>query len=42
VRLLTQQQGGQISPLGGFLQGASKDPKLQTGFEKLFWYKSTI
>jgi hypothetical protein len=33
---LTQQQANQISPLGGFLQGASKDPKLQSGFEKLF------
>ena len=33
---LTQQQANQISPLGGFLQGASKDPKLQTGFERLF------
>ena len=33
---LTQQQANKISPLGGFLQGASKDPKLQSGFEKLF------
>jgi len=33
---LTQQQANQISPLGSFLTGASKDPKLQTGFEKLF------
>jgi hypothetical protein len=31
------QQGGQGgSPLGGLLQGAAKDPRLQTGFEKLF------
>jgi hypothetical protein len=33
---LTQQQANQISPLGTFLTGASKDPRLQTGFEKLF------
>ena len=31
------QQGGQGgSPLGGLLQGAAKDPRLQTGFERLF------
>jgi hypothetical protein len=31
------QQGGQgISPLAGLLQGAAKDPRLQTGFERLF------
>jgi len=33
---LTEQQANQISPLGSFLTGASKDPRLQTGFEKLF------
>jgi len=33
---LTEQQANQISPLGTFLTGASKDPRLQTGFEKLF------
>jgi len=33
---LTQQQANQISPLGSFLTGASKDPRLQTGFERLF------
>jgi len=33
---LTQQQANQISPLGSFLTGASKDPRLQTGFENLF------
>jgi hypothetical protein len=32
----TQQFGSQGSPLGGLLQGAARDPKLQTGFEKLF------
>jgi hypothetical protein len=32
----TQQAGADISPLAGFLTGASKDPRLQTGFEKLF------
>jgi hypothetical protein len=32
----TQQRGSSYSPLGGLLQGAAKDPKLQTGFEKLF------
>jgi hypothetical protein len=31
-----QQAGADISPLAGFLTGASKDPRLQTGFEKLF------
>ena len=31
------QQGGQgVSPLAGLLQGAAKDPRLQTGFERLF------
>ena len=31
------QQGGQgSSPLAGLLQGAAKDPRLQTGFERLF------
>jgi len=31
------QQGGQGgSPLAGLLQGAAKDPRLQTGFERLF------
>jgi len=31
------QQGGQgISPLAGLLTGASKDPRLQTGFENFF------
>jgi hypothetical protein len=30
---LTEQQANQISPLGTFLTGASKDPRLQTGFE---------
>jgi hypothetical protein len=33
---LTEQQANQISPLGSFLTGASKDPRLQTGFENLF------
>jgi hypothetical protein len=33
---LTEQQANQISPLGTFLTGASKDPRLQTGFEKMF------
>jgi hypothetical protein len=33
---LTQQAGSSYSPLGGLLQGAAKDPRLQTGFEKLF------
>jgi hypothetical protein len=33
---LTQQAGSSYSPLGGLLQGAARDPRLQTGFEKLF------
>ena len=33
---ITQQDGAGISPLAGLLTGASKDPRLQTGFEKLF------
>jgi hypothetical protein len=33
---LTQQAGSGYSPLGGLLQGAARDPRLQTGFEKLF------
>jgi len=33
---LTQQRGSSYSPLGGLLQGAARDPRLQTGFEKLF------
>jgi len=33
---ITQQGGAGISPLAGLLTGASKDPRLQTGFEKLF------
>jgi hypothetical protein len=33
---LTQQRGQGGSPLGGLLQGAAKDPRLQTGFERLF------
>lgn len=33
---LTQQRGAGGSPLGGLLQGASRDPRLQTGFENLF------
>jgi len=33
---LTQQKANQISPLAGLLTGASKDPRLQTGFERLF------
>jgi len=32
----TQQAGQGGSPLGGLLQGAAKDPRLQTGFERLF------
>jgi len=32
----TQQRGSSYSPLGGLLQGAARDPRLQTGFEKLF------
>jgi hypothetical protein len=32
----TQQAGQGGSPLGGLLQGASKDPRLQTGFERMF------
>jgi hypothetical protein len=33
----TTRQGGQgISPLAGLLQGASKDPRLQSGFERYF------
>ena len=31
----TQQGGAGISPLAGLLTGASKDPRLQTGFENL-------
>jgi hypothetical protein len=31
-----RQAGQGISPLGGLLQGAAKDPRLQTGFERLF------
>jgi len=31
-----QQAGAGYSPLGGLLQGAGSDQKLQTGFEKLF------
>jgi hypothetical protein len=31
-----QQAGAGISPLAGLLTGASKDPRLQTGFEKMF------
>ena len=31
-----RQAGSGYSPLGGLLQGASKDPRLQTGFERLF------
>ena len=30
------QSGAGISPLAGLLTGASKDPRLQTGFEKLY------
>ena len=33
---LTQQRGSSYSPLGGLLQGAARDPRLQTGFERLF------
>jgi len=33
---LTQQQANQISPLGSLLTGASKDPRLQTGFENAY------
>jgi hypothetical protein len=33
---LTQQAGSSYSPLGGLLQGAARDPRLQTGFEKMF------
>ena len=33
---LTQQAGSGYSPLGGLLQGAARDPRLQTGFEKMF------
>jgi hypothetical protein len=33
---LTQQRANQISPLAGLLTGASKDPRLQTGFENAF------
>ena len=33
---LTEQQANQMSPTGAFLTGLSKDPRLQTGFEKLF------
>jgi hypothetical protein len=32
----TQQRGSSYSPLGGLLQGAGSNQKLQTGFEKLF------
>ena len=32
----TQQRASSYSPLGGLLQGAARDPRLQTGFEKLF------
>jgi len=32
----TQQRGSSYSPLGGLLQGAARDPRLQTGFERLF------
>jgi len=33
---LTQQAGSSYSPLGGLLQGAARDPRLQTGFENLY------
>jgi hypothetical protein len=33
---LTEQQANQMSPTGAFLTGLSKDPRLQTGFEKFF------
>ena len=33
---LTQQRASSYSPTGAFLTGASKDPRLQTGFERLF------
>jgi hypothetical protein len=33
---LTQQQANQMSPTGAFLTGLSKDPRLQTGFEKIY------
>jgi len=33
---LTQQAGSSYSPLGGLLQAAAKDPRLQTGFEKIY------
>jgi len=33
---LTQQKANQISPLAGLLTGASKDPRLQTGFENIY------
>lgn len=33
---LTQQRANQISPLGTLLTGASKDPRLQTGFENAY------
>jgi hypothetical protein len=32
----TQQAGAGISPLAGLLTGASKDPRLQTGFENAY------
>jgi len=32
----TQQRGSSYSPLGGLLQGAARDPRLQTGFEKIY------
>jgi hypothetical protein len=32
----TQQAGSSYSPLGGLLQGAARDPRLQTGFEKIY------
>jgi hypothetical protein len=33
----TTRQGGQgISPLAGLLQGAAKDPRLQTGFQNAY------
>jgi hypothetical protein len=32
----TQQSGAGYSPLGSLLQGAASNPRLQTGFEKMF------
>jgi hypothetical protein len=31
-----QQAGAGYSPLGGLLQGAASNPRLQTGFENFF------